>query len=128
MHYTDLKQISSAPEQGQILAYTRKQIFFQPYADLEEVKQILEDSEILELHLFDSSQEYRAVASRSPRFENGVIETVVQTEVNNANENYKEIVALEEEFGEMITVLNHVHYDSESGMAHIDNYRLRMGE
>lgn len=130
MHYMDLKKISDAPENGQMLAYTRKQVLFQEYTDLGEVKQRLEDAEILELHLFDHDREYRAIASRSsrPQFSGGVIETVVQFAEADKKKIYQETVELEEEFGTTLEVLNHIWYDPESGMAHIDNYRLRMGE
>lgn len=127
MHYIDLKRVTEAPKRGQMLAYTRTQVIFQSYADLDEVKQILEDAEILELHLFDDGKEYRSIASRSPRFKDGVIETVVNGEADNENNIYSETVASEEEYGTAITVLNHIHYDEKSGMADIDNYRLKMG-
>lgn len=125
MYYEKLKRISEAPECGQMLAYTRKKVIFQPYADPNEVKQILADEQILELHLFDRDREYRAIASRSPRFQDGVIETIADFPADCGSEIYEDTVALENEFGTAITVLNHIHYDK-NGMADIDNYRLRM--
>lgn len=127
MHYMDLNKISDAPDRGQMLAYTRKQLIFQEYAGLEDVKQRLGNDEVLELHLFDQNCEYRAMASRSPRFPEGAIEAVVQFAEADKSEIYQETVELENGFGTM-EVLNHIWYDPESGMAHIDNYRLRMGE
>ena len=44
------------------------------------------------------------------------------------NKVYRESVVTEKEFGAVITILNHIHYDEKNGMADIDNYRLRMGE
>lgn len=125
MYYRDLKKISEAPDCGQMLAYTRKQVIFQSYANQDEVKQRLADEQILELHLFDRDIEYRAIASRSMRFKGGVIETIVDFPADCEEETYEDTVALEKEFGLAITVLNHIHYD-ENGMANIDNYRLRM--
>lgn len=125
MRYVQLKKAAEAPKSGQMLAYTRKQVIFQPYSKPEEVEQALSDAEVLELHLFDRDREYRAVASRSPRFPDGVIETAA--EFAEDRDVYKETAALEEEFGKAITVLNHIHFDQDSGMGHIDNYRLRMG-
>lgn len=125
MYYENLKRSSEAPPCGQMLAYTRKQVIFRPYVSLDEVRQILADVQLLELHLFDKDREYRAVVSRSPRFENGVIETVADFPADRENEIYEDTVALEKEFGTAITVLNHIQYD-ENGMAYIDNYRLRM--
>lgn len=125
MHYDNLKRSSEAPSCGQMLAYTRERVIFQPYVSLDEVRQILADKRLLELHLFDEDREYRAIVSRSPRFENGVIETVVDFLSDKVNEIYEDTVALQEKFGSAITVLNHIYYD-EYGMAYIDNYRLRM--
>ncbi len=128
MRYMDLNKISDAPKKGQMLAYTRKQVIFHGYTDLEEVRLGLENAEILELHLFDHDQEYRAIVSRSPRFPRGVIETVVQGAEDHKDEIYQETVVLEETFGTTLEVLNHIQYHPDSGMAHIDNYRLRMGD
>lgn len=76
-----------------MLAYTRKKVIFQPYADPDEVKQILADEQILELHLFDRDREYRAIASRSPRFQDGVIETIADFE--KLKENFEKVQFLD---------------------------------
>lgn len=128
MKYTDLTRVTEAPGGGQMLAYTREKVIFHKYANLEEVEQELANTEILELHLFDEKKEYRSIASRSPRSEGGKFETVVEFPADRESDVYKETVMLEEEFGKAITVLNHIHYDKNNGMADIDNYRLRMGE
>lgn len=128
MRYADLKRKAEAPEHGQMLAYMRKQVIFKPYSNQSEVGLELEDSDILELHLFDEEKEYRAIASRSPRFQDGVIETVADFAEEEENKIYRESVVTEKEFGAVITILNHIHYDEKNGMADIDNYRLRMGE
>ncbi len=128
MRYTDLTRVAEAPECGHMLAYTRKKVIFQPYGNLEEVREVLANTELLELHLFDGQKEYRSIASRSLRFEGGRIEAVAQFPADRESDVYKETVMLEKEFGAKITVLNHIHYDESNGMADIDNYRLRMGE
>lgn len=128
MKYTDLTRVMEAPQCGQMLAYTRKRVIFQPYRNLEEVEQVLADTEILELHLFDGQKEYRTIVSCSPRFESGRIEAVAEFPADRESDVYKETVMLEKEFGTKITVLNHIHYNECNGMADIDNYRLRMEE
>lgn len=128
MKYKDLTRVTEAPGSGQMLAYTREEVIFQKYVNLEEVEQKLADTEILELHLFDEKKEYRSIVSRSPRSKDGKFETVAEFPADWESVVYKETVMLEKEFGTAITVLNHIHYDENSGMADIDNYRLRMGE
>lgn len=128
MKYADLLRVTEAPGCGQMLAYTRKGVIFQPYGNLEEVREVLANTEILELHLFDGRKEYRSIASRSPRFENGRIEAIAEFPADRESDVYKETVMLEKGYDTKITVLNHIHYDEYNGMADIDNYRLRMGE
>lgn len=125
MTLQDLKKLESAPVQGQMLAYTRQKVLFQKYEGQEEVFRILGSGELLELHLFDEQREYRCVASRSSRFPSGVIETVVDFPEEDEWTVYKEEVLLEDS-QEEITVLNHIAYDQENGMAYVDDYRLKM--
>ena len=70
MTFTNLKRIHEAPKSGQLLAYTRKKVYFQPYDSLSEVKELLQNETLLELHLFDRDKEYRAIMTRSRRFKN----------------------------------------------------------
>lgn len=125
-----LKQKKEAPKKGQILAYTRKEVIFSPYDDVEEARGMLgDDSEILELHMFDSGKEYRAVCTESKRgFKNsaqGTVEHVAKFR-DSPEEVFKEDVLLEPKFGKgKISVLNHISYN-EGGMAVIDDYRLMM--
>lgn len=125
MTLQDLKKLEGAPAQGQLLAYTRRKVIFQPYKRREEVAEVLGDKELLELHLFDEQKEYRCIASRSSRFPSGVIETVADFPENDEWSVYREDVLLEDSQDE-ITVLNHIAYNGENGMAYVDNYRLKM--
>lgn len=125
MTLQDLKKLEQAPVQGQMLAYTRQEVIFQPYEGREKVTEVLGNSELLELHLFDEQKEYRCLASRSSRFPSGVIETVVDFPENDKWTVYREDVLLENS-QEEITVLNHIAYNDENGMAYVDNYRLKM--
>ncbi len=129
MKWSDLEKIGEAPSAGQMLAYTRKSVIFQDYGDIGEVEQKVSGAELLEIHLFDDNKEYRAVSTRSKRFKDGVIETVADF-CETQEETYKEVVLLEDGQKTM-TVLNHLFYDNEgpdaTGMAVIDNYRLKMG-
>lgn len=133
MQWNQLKKINAdadrIPAEGMMLAYTRTKVIFHPFSSLEEVRQSLEGEDILELHLFDRSAEYRALSSRSVRYadRDGVIETIVDfpetSEEPEDGDVYSEEILLERS-DSRITVLNHITYD-ERGMATVDNYRLR---
>lgn len=127
MYIEELKEINQAPCQGHMLVYTREKIIFQPYISLEEVQQILREKELLEIHLFDSEKEYRAVVTRSPRF-HGIIENMADFKEQDRVDTYADVTMLDGEKQETLTVLNHIHFDEETGMADIDNYRLKMEE
>lgn len=125
MTLQDLKKLESAPAQGQMLVYTRQEVIFKKYEGREELSEVLGDKELLELHLFDEQKEYRSVASRSRRFPSGVIETVADFPEEDKWTVFKESVLLEDS-QEQITVLNHIAYNEENGMAYVDDYRLKM--
>ncbi|MCD8149040.1 MAG: hypothetical protein LUE92_05625 [Clostridiales bacterium] len=124
MYWNELN-VENAPERGQMLLYTRRSVLFQEYADKAEIGKNLADQELLEVHLFDREKEYRAIATRSPRFPGGIIETVADFPENEEDAIYRESVLLEKGEG-VITVLNHIVYDKK-GMASMDNYRMKMG-
>lgn len=130
MYWSELKEKGNAPESGQILAYTRlKKPIFHAYENLGQIEKELEQTNLLEIHLFDEEREYRAVEARRR-----IIEVLVDFPASDEERVYAETVLLEE--GDTITVLNHIRYDDEmegsaenedvSGMAVIDNYRLKM--
>lgn len=129
--YNDLDVNNKAPANGQLLAYTRTQVLFEKYENLDKVKELINDQELLELHLFDKDKEYRAVATREKRkfdnCKNGIIEYV--SDFVNKEEIYSETILLENKYKGYgsIKVLNHIQYDDEkSGMAEFDDYRLVM--
>ncbi|HIZ60863.1 MAG TPA: hypothetical protein H9967_09190 [Candidatus Dorea faecipullorum] len=137
MTYQDLKRVNEAPKSGQLLAYTRKEVYFQPYDSLAEAEGLLQEKTLLELHLFDNDKEYRAIVTRSKRFPDGMIETIADFSEEDASEVYRENAQLLKEDSrktqvsgstkpKVITVLNHISYE-ETGMAYVDNYRLQMG-
>lgn len=125
MTLQDLNKLKEAPAQGQMLAYTRRKVIFQPYEGREAVTEALGDKELLELHLFDGQKEYRCVVSGSSRFPSGMIETVADFPEDDEWSVYREDVLLEDG-QEEITVLNHIAYNGDNGMAYVDNYRLKM--
>ena len=124
MMVEELKRIDSAPVPGQMLAYTRKKVLFQPYANTDEVRTILTDEELLELHLFNKEKEYRCIVSDSKVYPEGLIEYIAEFEESHENV-YRDECLLEN--GGKITVLNHISFNDENGMAMIDDYRLIMG-
>lgn len=125
MKLQNLERLDEAPECGHMLAYTRKKVLFQEYRNREELRAVLGDEELLELHLFNAQEEYRSVVSESERFRAGVIEAVIKFPKDDERFVYKEDVLLEGQAG-TIAVLNHIAYDENNGMAYVDNYRLQM--
>ncbi len=119
MRITELTRIGEAPKSGTVLAYTRKEVIFHAYNALDDITSELNGTELLELHLFDSNKEYRAVMSESHRFKNGLIECVA-----DFTDNVYTDKALLEGHQSTISTVCHIAYDSNNGMAYIDNYRL----
>lgn len=135
MLISNLNEINEkAPSSGQLLAYTREKVYFEPYSSLNEVKEQLGSSDLLEIHLFDQAREYRAISTESSRYENGFIEHVAAFEVGKAKnsvDNLRGDVYVEncfpEKGQEKISVLSLLDYDEKSGMISIADYRLVMG-
>lgn len=130
MQFPDL-DLEKMPKSGVVLAYTREEIILKKYRSLEEVLRLLEAKELLEVHLFDAKQEYRAVKSESKRWlhKGGIIEEIITESVHD--DIYVVDAVLDKEFKKemengSIKVVNYIHYD-EYGSAVIDNYRLVEG-
>lgn len=122
MKINELKTVNEAPLKGWVLASTREKVIFEPYANLNEVTEKINDKDLLELHLFDEQKEYRVLSSA-----HGPIEWVSDFDVNDRVHTYREDMYLEAPYkGKKLTVYNHIHYD-ENGMIQIDDYRLAIG-
>lgn len=126
-----LNKMDSAPQTGYMLAYTRKEVLFEPYYSIQEVSERLAAEDVVELHLFDNDREYRAVVTESSRFEGGVIEYIADFKLTEGSaphkligDVYREDCTLEHGEGKL-TVFNHIRY--ENGMIIVDDYRLVMG-
>ncbi len=125
MTVRDLRRINEAPNQGTYLIYTRKKVLFGEYTSVYEAIGEADKDEILEVHLFDSASEYRAITSESRRRDEGVVEYIADF-ADERDSVYRENCMLES--GGYITVLNHITYDKDNGMAVIDDYRLIGGK
>ncbi len=119
MKINDLTRINEAPTKGMLIAYLRSKVDFNEYMSINDVINQYKDTEILEIHMFDDTKEYRAISSTSKRFTGGCVEHVADFDDNSYPVN---TVA----DGKMLTVLNHVGF-LETGSAFIDDYRLRIG-
>lgn len=132
IEYGKLEKLNEAPAAGQYLIYTRKAVLFAAYTSMAEVDAILQnpENEILEIHLFDAEKEYRAVATSSKRYPDGVIEYVSKISDKNDTEIYVDQTLLDQDAAtsgqKILNVLNHISY-GENGMISIDDYRLVMG-
>ena len=134
MHISDLNLIN-APSCGVMLAYTRESVYLEKYKSIEDIRNKLDDAELLEIHLFDKEREYRAVKSESkrwnpgPKNECGIIQKTVIGDKND--DVYPVEAVLDQSFAKTlksksIQILNHIVYDA-NGVATIDNYRLVEG-
>lgn len=127
-----LATVQNTPKSGQLLAYTRSEVYFQQYNDLETVVDLLKDQVLLELHLFDDEKEARFLSTTSHRFKDvdyGFLHKLVANEdiPNDREEScFSETAYLDMNNEERLTVLNHVNYD-ENGNAYCDSFRLKMG-
>lgn len=129
MEWSKLKRVHEAPAQGWVLAYLRKEVLFKRYHSLEEIREYVQQGEILELHLFDQKKEYRAIVSQSKRYPSGIVETIADFRLD-AETTYNEKIYLEAKYqklGKKIQMCNHLNYDT-NGMLEVDNYRLVMKE
>lgn len=133
MDITKLTRIKEAPTEGTYLIYTRSAVLFEDYSDISVVEDILKNNDILEVHLFDDSKEYRMLKSESKRFANGIIEHIVTSDEEKTEEDdnehidvYVDKTLIHNGSGRILNVYNRVAYN-ENGMAKIDDYRLAMG-
>ena len=125
MRFSELKDVSMAPEKGQIMAYTRTRVFFETYESLQNLMDKYQTEDFVEIHLFDRNKEYRGIMSESVRYRdrNGIIECVEDFSADDVESVYREERELKNDV--RITVLSHVAYD-DYGMAYVDGYRMSM--
>lgn len=123
-------EIKRAPVRGQMLAYTRKEVVYEPYSNLDEVRESLKDEELLEVHLFDNDKEYRAISTTSHRFSDGFIEHIAEFKDGEEDYDvYKKKDILNAKYGSRINILNKIVYDdNHAGMAYVEDYRLVKGD
>lgn len=118
-----LTSINDAPDQGYVLAYTHVKVIFQKYSSIENLKELLKDDDLLEIHLFDDHKEFRAVACKNKTFKHHLAKFEHDEDV------YEEEVLLENPNGTTITVggtmkvLNKLAY-TDTGMSYVEDYRL----
>lgn len=125
-----LEQICKAPEVGRAMIYFQTSLYYGAYKRIgEEI--LLDDNRLLpldflELHLFDSKTEYRAVLSKAHNLTgiSDYIEVVISDEMQDYDEKIKEECFLESEYiDEKIGVMNYMKFD-ENDLLHLVNYRL----
>lgn len=133
--YISNLNLDNAPSCGVMLAYTREHVYLEKYNGIEDVRNKLDNTELLEIHLFDKEREYRAIKSESRRWnpgpsnECGIIQKTIIGDKND--DVYPVEAVLEQSFAEKlksksIKILNYIVYDA-NGAAMIDNYRLVEG-
>ena len=116
---------NKAPKKGLVLAYFRDGIVFKPY-DLEQFdgeNDIIlghHKEELLELHMFDEEQEFRAVysLSRNQYIPNDIVSESSEDVIE------EKVLLLEGEVTDKIIVRNYLDYD-DYGMVKVCGYQLR---
>lgn len=117
--------LSKAPEQGIMYALYADRVEYRPYKK-EELSEDDLQKQLLELHLFDDTTEYRIIRS-----EHGEIENVISDENMPHDDIYcekiytlKENDEQSEEQDSCVEVVNYLTYD-ENDLLLIRNYRLK---
>lgn len=117
--------LSKAPAQGMMYALYTDRVEYKPYKK-EELSEKKIKKNLLELHLFDATAEYRVVQS-----EHGELEKVISDETVTYDDLYCEKIFTlkpeEEQPGEQsrqVEVVNYLTYD-ENDLLMIRNYRLK---
>lgn len=117
-------KLSKAPEKGTIYAVLRDRIIFETYESLDDIGAVAADQNLLELHLFDTQKEYRAVRTRM----HGFLETLIEEAWEDTYE--EKIYVLGENIDKndglrnQVIVVNQVTYNKDD-MLNICNYRLK---
>ena len=133
MRLTDIKLVEcfqNIPEAGMILAYTSKKVVFCKYSNIDDLDTIIGDNDLLELHLFNDTKEFRCLKTDSPRFKQGLIAYIEDSKIESDLDYYLEngIICEDDDYNKVfINVLNHISYDVENGMASVDSYRMTVG-
>lgn len=111
--------LSQAPEQGIMYALYIDRVVFEPYKkeELPEIEELRKN--LLELHLFDASTEYRVVVSKR-----GEIEAVIRDDGQSNQDIYTEKVMVSDKQISCVEVVNYLSYD-ENDLMMIKNYRLK---
>lgn len=123
--------ISKAPNSGLFLAYYRKKIVFEPYDKVEIGNELQlmhsEYGEMLELHMFDETEELRVIKSAKGYIGPMVIKDAEQPKIDTLveemcveNGRYKNVP-------DTIKVVNYLE-EKKYGMIEIRNYRLAMSD
>lgn len=118
----------NAPEQGIMYALYRDRVVYEPYKreQLEDNENLMKD--LLELHLFDDTKEYRFIRKRK-----GDVEVCIDDSTVSHDDSYTEQIYTLADNAEMldetskktlIEVVNYIIYD-ENDLMTIPNYRLK---
>lgn len=106
--------------------YVDREIVFQNYDSFEELKDYLDEKNLLELHLFDQEREMRFLKRRGGKLSCYLIPNGVEYDdcylesIFCLGENIDQM----EKLSQKVEVVNYIRYD-ENDLLHIVNYRLK---
>ena len=121
----DLTRFGEAPIKGTVFASFRDRIVFERYDNKERIySMILEKADLLlELHMFDSTMEYRVIKRR-----NGIHEYVITDDVKESSDMFEESIYTEDAFKPnsptKVSLINYIDYD-DNDLLRIRDYRLK---
>lgn len=114
------EKINEAPKQGVVYAlYTDRPVVFKKYSSLSEID--YERDSLLELHLFDTTKEYRYIKTR-----NKVIEGLIDDSFKHTD-TYNEVISVDNNMNneiKKIKIVNYIDY-TEDDLLTIINYRMQ---
>lgn len=131
MKILEQADINRIPDAGYMLAYFRLElVFFFAESGIKEEIQKRGLENLLELHIFDTYQEYRLIHMQNGKWIETIISDDTEIILEHGNrvpkEKKTECVQVEEKYAHImkyLNVVNYIDYD-ENGMISIQNYRL----
>lgn len=120
-----MNKLDFAPEKGKIYALYRDRVVFDDYTKSQFLNSLIDEDNLLELHLFDDKKEYRYIHTSSRN-----IEVVIDDSVEH-DDFYLETVYVQELCDDSaensrykVQIVNYIQYDKDD-LLNISNYRLK---
>lgn len=118
-----MNNIYQAPESGIMYALYIDRMVFQTYVKEELLKDPELETNLLEMHLFDDTKEYRYIKTRSKR--EHPVDFVIEDSGMDYDDTYEESVYVQKNpAAKKVTIVNYIKYN-ENDFLTFTNYRLK---